>query len=71
MDKSEKEKLDKFFEELIKNEVEFCEEMGFEKNEYGVYIYKSSNGNSSMNVPMVLQHYKEWLIENELVREPR
>lgn len=64
-----KEELDKFFEELIKNEVEFCRELGLEKNEHGVYIYESSNGNSSMNVPMVLQHYKEWLIENELVRE--
>lgn len=64
-----KEELDKFFEELIKNEVEFCEELGFEKNEHGVYIYQSSNGNSSMNVPMVLQHYKEWLIEKGLVRE--
>ena len=69
MEQSEKEKMDKFFEELIKNEVEFCEELGLEKNEHGVYIYESSNGNSSMNVPMVLQHYKEWLIENRLVKE--
>jgi hypothetical protein len=68
MDKKEKEKMDKFFEELIKDEVEFSEELGLEKNEHGVYIYGSSNKNSSINVPMVLQHYKEWLIEKGIVR---
>jgi len=68
MDKKEKEKMDKFFEELIKDEVEFSEELGLEKNEHGVYIYVSSNKNSSINVPMVLQHYKEWLIEKGIVR---
>mgnify|MGYP000902156127 CR=1 FL=1 len=71
MDKAEKEKMNKAFEELIKNEVAFCEELDFEMNEHGVYIYESSNGNSSLNLPMVLQHYKEWLIENKLVKEVR
>ena len=66
-----KEEMNKIFEELIKNEVEFCEELGCEMNEHGAYIYESTNGNSSLNLPMVLQHYKEWLIENKLVREPR
>lgn len=35
MEKSEKEKLDRALEELIKKEVEFCEELGLEKNEHG------------------------------------
>jgi hypothetical protein len=65
----ETEKLNKMLDDLTENEVKFCEEMEFEKNEHGVYIYQSSNGRSSMNLPFILQHYKEWLIEMELVRE--
>ena len=56
-------------DELIKNEVEFCEEMEFEKNEHNAYIYKSSNGHETMNLPCILNHYKDWLIEKGIVKE--
>lgn len=66
-----KEEMDKIFEDLIKSEVEFCEELDLEMNEHGVYIYTNGycDGKSSINVPMVLQHYKEWLIEKRIVKE--
>lgn len=59
------DKLDK----LIENEVKFCEELQCEKNEHDLYIYKSINGAHSMNLPCILEHYKEWLIENGLVKK--
>jgi hypothetical protein len=49
----------------IKNEKEFCEELGLEKNEHGHFIYVSTNGESSMNLPYILEEYNEWLIKKE------
>lgn len=70
MSQPTKEELDKIFEEHIKHETDFCENvLNARKNEHGVYIYKSSDGISSMNLPCVLQHYKEWLIEEGHVKE--
>jgi hypothetical protein len=64
------EELDKIFKEQIKHEVDFCDNvLEARKNEYGVHIYKSVDGASSINLPCVLQHYKEWLIEQGLVVE--
>lgn len=54
---------------LIKNEVKFCEEIDLEKNEHGQFIYTSSNGISSTSIPFLLQEYKQWLIENKIVKE--
>lgn len=44
-------------------EVMFLEMLQMEKNEYGVYIFKSSNGNQSIELTAILQQYKEFLIE--------
>ena len=54
-------------EELIKKEIEFCNEIDCEKNEHGQFIYKSTNGVSSFNLPYILQEYKQWLIDNKVV----
>ena len=64
-----KEELDSIFKELLKHETEFCEENEYQKNEHGSYIYVSSNGNSSIRLDMVLNSYKQWLIETNIVKE--
>jgi hypothetical protein len=55
--------------ELIKDELEFCKEIECEKNEHDQFIYISKNGASSMNLPYVLQEYKQWLIDKKIVKE--
>lgn len=49
---------------IVEKENKFCEENKFEKNEYGVFIYKSSNGFSSINLPYILKDYKDEYLEN-------
>lgn len=55
-------------EELIKNEIDFCNEIDCEKNDNNQFIYESKNGKSTMNLPYVLMEYKQWLIEKGLVK---
>jgi len=55
--------------ELLKNEIKFCEEFECIKNEHGAYIYNSKNRNHSFNLPAFLSDYKDWLIENNIVKE--
>lgn len=69
MDESKRGELDAHFKELTKHEVRFCEEMGYHKNQYGAYIYATDDGISSINLPFTFQHYKQWLIENNIVKE--
>lgn len=57
-------------EETVINEEKFCKELEFVTNEHGVYIYKSQNLVSSINLPYILRHYKDWLIENNIVNDP-
>ena len=63
------EELNKIFTELLKNETKFCEENEFAKNEYGAYIFVSANGNQSIRLDCILRDYKEYLIDNEIVKE--
>jgi len=56
-------------EDLIKNEVEFCNEIDCEKNEHNQFIYESKNGKSVMNLPYVLMEYKQWLIDKGFFKE--
>lgn len=53
---------------LAEKEIEFCAETEMEKNENGQYIYKSTNGASSVNLPYILLDYKQWLIENNILK---
>lgn len=64
-----KSELDAHFKELTKHEEVFCEKIKYQKNEYGAYIFASSDGNNSINLLLTLQHYKQWLIENNIVKE--
>lgn len=55
-------------DDLLKNEIDFCEERGFQKTTEGVFIYVSKNGMEYMNLPAILNDYKDWLIENNIVK---
>jgi hypothetical protein len=52
-------------DQMIKDEIEFCNEIELEKNEHSQFIYESKTGKSSINLPFILQEYKEWLIEKK------
>jgi hypothetical protein len=54
-------------EDIIKDEIQFCEELDFSKNENGQYIFQSKDGRVSINLPFILEDYKQWLIENKKV----
>ena len=61
--------LDKYFEEATKYPNKFLEELGAVTNEHDAYIYTSSNGVSHINLAYVLMSYKDWLIENDIVKQ--
>jgi len=61
--------MDNNLQDLIKNEIEFCNKIDCERNEQGQFIYESKNGKSAMNLPYILQEYKQWLIDERLVKE--
>ena len=55
-------------DQIVKDEIEFCNELELEKNEHSQFIYESKNGKSSINLPFILQEYKEWLINKKIVK---
>lgn len=57
--------------EMTNNEVAFLmsEEGGGETNEHGVYSYTSANGNHIISLDFFLWSYKQWLIDNKIVKE--
>lgn len=62
--------IDAAFEKQTASERKFCEEMEFTKNKYGVYLYESQKGgHSSFNLVAILEKYKEWLIENNILQK--
>lgn len=54
-------------ENMIKDEIAFCEENGCIKNEHGQFIYISQDRHQSLNLSFILRDYKEWLIENKKI----
>jgi hypothetical protein len=48
----------------IEKAKDFLKEIEAEKNEHGVYIYTSTNGASSINLPFILADYERWLEGN-------
>ena len=53
--------------ELVKDELEFCGEIGCIKNEYDQFIYISKGGDSIINLPYILLEYKQWLIDKKII----
>ena len=56
-------------DDLISDELEFCEENGFERNEYNNFVYTSKNGACSINLAYVLEDYKQWLIDKKILKD--
>jgi len=57
--------------EYVKHETKFCEEHDIEKNEHGVYLYISQNGVSQLSLDFILREYRDWLIEEGIVKQVR
>ena len=51
----------------IQKEIEFCKETDCERNEHNQFIYTSTNGKSSFNLPYILHEYKQFLTDNKIV----
>lgn len=49
----------KKYEKFIERAELYCQQNDMEKNEHGVYIYVSTNGFSSINLPAILQNYAD------------
>lgn len=69
MTKEEKKRLDAFFAEHLKHEEAFLKENDAELNDNGVYIYTSANKCHSIRLDAYLKLYREYLIENKIVKE--
>lgn len=65
----EKTAFENILKQSSKNEFQFLKENGCLLNPYEVYLYKSDNGNHRLILDMFLVSYKEWLIENKIVKE--
>lgn len=53
---------------LTEIEVKFLEENQAVKNEHGVYLFISQNGQDRISLDFYLLEYKNWLIENKIVK---
>jgi hypothetical protein len=60
--------MDSKFDELLKTERLFLEEMEAVKNENGKYLYKSTNEDEILLLDFYLKHYKDWLVQNGMVK---
>jgi len=48
---------------------EFCQNEEFPTNENGVYIFNSADGSTSINLPAILMDFKQFLIDEDVMRE--
>ncbi len=55
-------------DEKLKNERMFLEEFETCKNNNDVYLFTSEDGNESLLLDFLLNDYKEWLIEKNIVK---
>ena len=69
MTPEEKQKIDAQFAELTKNEVAFLKEMHIPTNEHVAYVFVSSDETTTIALDMFMAHYRQWLIENDIVKE--
>ena len=61
------EDIEAAYRKMTENEIKFCEIEELSKNEHGTYIYKSADGNCSMNIVLFLKAYKDWLLGNKIL----
>jgi hypothetical protein len=56
-------------EEHLKHETKYLKENDFVTNPHGVYLYVSADGFHRLSLDGVLNDYKQWLIDNRIVKE--
>lgn len=69
MTPEQKEKLDKAFSNLTKDEADFLKENEMDPNEHGAYVFVSEDGNCRIALDLFLSAFRSWLIEKKLVKE--
>lgn len=52
----------------VDHELKYLEQEEFEKNEFGVFIYVSKNGNHIISIDAILEEYKNYLINNKILK---
>lgn len=55
--------------ELTKGEVKYLEQEQCPKNEHGSYIFISQDGKERIELSLFLYGYKQYLIENKILKE--
>ncbi len=60
--------LDEKIKKLTEHEETFLSETKCEKNEHDCYVYISQNGYERIALDLFLLEYKQWLIENKIVK---
>lgn len=55
-------------DKITEVERSFLEEKECCKNKHGVYLFISANGHERISLDYFLHEYKEWLIENKIVK---
>jgi hypothetical protein len=66
--KKHEDQLHEVIEKMTENEVNFLTEEDYETNEHGVFVYTSTNGVSKIELSLVLLSYKQWLLDNKIVK---
>lgn len=56
-------------DDLVVVERQFLQEQGAIMNPHGVYVYQSSCGSEILSLDHYLREYKQWLIDNNYVKE--
>lgn len=62
------EEMNLLFKDLTKHEVEFLKSEGIPTNQHGVYLFESQDRTTTISLDLFLMSYKDWLIENKIVR---
>jgi hypothetical protein len=53
----------------VKHETKFCIDLEMETNQSGVFIYTSTSGSHSMNMPYILSDYRDFLINQGIFKD--
>jgi len=69
MTPEEKERLDKAFANLTKDESGFLKEHHIEPNKHGAYVFVSEDGSCRVALDLILSSYRNWLVGKKIVKE--
>jgi hypothetical protein len=58
-----------FLDRMTEHERDFLKSEGIEPNEHGAYVFENQDSNVLIALDMFLYSYRNWLIENRIVKE--